>query len=411
MQQKLNFGFEGDYYVYALKDPRNNQEFYIGKGKGNRLKSHLNNKSIKTQANLPKYLKIQDIQDHGLDVITEIIADNLNEETAFNIEELIIYKLGRQVLGEGNLLNYMRGGDQGKDESIFYDKRPNIKIDLNTLSKASQKKFSSYKKVSSIIHLNEIQRKFKIYTYDNAGLLLSIDTVKCFFNKNKNIHLFPAIIIEKLPIFFAGLVYSKYPIQNFFLPSMVDYTTKKSRILTEFLFESEFLRKLDKYIITKKEFEMALKSDETIRLTASYLVPNLTLTTYYSNGSKKELQSLIIEPNLRNKAFLSESKFWNSQENLLSNRKYDRNGDIIIDDKFNSSGTLIHSIIKEDDKSQFREFFNNGNLKSRTTTYKENSGFITIDKYYECGQLNILYGENSQGVFYEKYQQKKQRHC
>ena len=35
----------------------------------------------------------------------------------------------------------------------------------------------------------------------------------------------------------------------------------------------------------------------------------------------------------------------------------------------------------------------------------ENSGFITIDKYYECGQLNILYGENSQGVFYEKYQQ------
>lgn len=405
MQQKLNFGFDGDYYVYALKDPRNNQEFYIGKGKGNRLKSHLTNNSIKAQDNLPKYLKVQDIQNQGLEVITEIIADNLDEKTAFNIEELIIYKLGRQVLEEGDLLNYMRGGNQGKDESIFYDNKPNIEIDLNTLSKASRKKLSTYKKVSNIIHLNKIQHKFKIYTYDEVGLLLSIDTVKCFFNKNKNVDLFPAIIIEKLPIFKAGLVYSKYPIQNFFLPSIVDYTTKKSRILTEFLFESEFLRKLDQYIKTKKDFEMVLKSGKSIRLTASYQIPDLVLTTYYSNGSKKELQRLIIEPNLGNEPFLSESKFWSSQEILLSNREYDRNGDIIIDNRFNNSGKLTHSRSKEDDKTQFKEFFNNGNLKSRTTTYKENSDFITIDKYYECGNLNIIYGKNSQGVFYENYQQ------
>ena len=29
-------------YVYVYIDPRNNEPFYIGKGKGNRLFSHLN---------------------------------------------------------------------------------------------------------------------------------------------------------------------------------------------------------------------------------------------------------------------------------------------------------------------------------------------------------------------------------
>lgn len=28
------------YYVYCLVDPRNNQTFYIGKGKGNRIFAH-----------------------------------------------------------------------------------------------------------------------------------------------------------------------------------------------------------------------------------------------------------------------------------------------------------------------------------------------------------------------------------
>ncbi len=37
------------YYVYCLVDPRNNQTFYIGKGKGNRIFAHRQAKTLKNK--------------------------------------------------------------------------------------------------------------------------------------------------------------------------------------------------------------------------------------------------------------------------------------------------------------------------------------------------------------------------
>ena len=46
-----------DYYVYMYIDPRNNQEFYYGKGKGKRKLSHLRKTSDSKIANRIKAIR------------------------------------------------------------------------------------------------------------------------------------------------------------------------------------------------------------------------------------------------------------------------------------------------------------------------------------------------------------------
>jgi hypothetical protein len=55
---------ENDYYVYMYIDPRNNQEFYYGKGKGKRKISHLKGTS---DSDLTKRIKA--IRKAGLEPI------------------------------------------------------------------------------------------------------------------------------------------------------------------------------------------------------------------------------------------------------------------------------------------------------------------------------------------------------
>jgi len=50
------------YYVYALVDPRNNEIFYIGKGKGRRAWDHLREKTVESSCNSYKFNKIQKIR-------------------------------------------------------------------------------------------------------------------------------------------------------------------------------------------------------------------------------------------------------------------------------------------------------------------------------------------------------------
>lgn len=71
------------YYVYELVDPRNNQPFYVGKGKGKRVTLHLLEKSHSVGVNE----KIQDIRKNNQSPIVRIIAENiLDEKLAYDIE-------------------------------------------------------------------------------------------------------------------------------------------------------------------------------------------------------------------------------------------------------------------------------------------------------------------------------------
>ena len=65
------------FYVYGLKDPFTNKYFYIGKGKANRVFSHVNQK-IKRGIDDPKYEKIQEIRSQGGKVKIDIIRHGLD---------------------------------------------------------------------------------------------------------------------------------------------------------------------------------------------------------------------------------------------------------------------------------------------------------------------------------------------
>jgi hypothetical protein len=89
------------YYVYALKDPSNNEVFYIGKGKDNRIFDH-----VVEDINLEKakIAKILEIQSKGNEVIREIIHFGLSENEALAAEATLI-----NYVGINNLTNQVVG--------------------------------------------------------------------------------------------------------------------------------------------------------------------------------------------------------------------------------------------------------------------------------------------------------------
>jgi len=81
------------YYVYQLVDPRNNQIFYIGKGKGSRAYSHA--KFQDGNENFHKNRVIQKILSTGQQPIVEFLHTNINDESdAYLLEEKEIACIG-----------------------------------------------------------------------------------------------------------------------------------------------------------------------------------------------------------------------------------------------------------------------------------------------------------------------------
>lgn len=91
------------YYVYQLVDPRDNQPFYIGKGKGRRAYSHL--RENPDTRNQYKENKIAAIRKDGYEPIVEMIAENIIDEgLAYSIEEQLIARYGRKGYEKNGIL-------------------------------------------------------------------------------------------------------------------------------------------------------------------------------------------------------------------------------------------------------------------------------------------------------------------
>ncbi len=103
------------YYVYQLVDPRTNKPFYIGKGRGNRMYSHLAEakRGRHKWSNILKCERIQSILRQGCE-ITYKVESRLSESKALQKEKQLLERYGLIVNDTGILTNIRKSGQHHK---------------------------------------------------------------------------------------------------------------------------------------------------------------------------------------------------------------------------------------------------------------------------------------------------------
>ncbi len=86
-------------YIYVYIDPRTDQPFYIGKGKGGRLFSHLDDRS-----ETEKVARIDELRALGMEPRIDLLRYGMTEAEATLVEAAAI-----DLIGTGNLTNMMSG--------------------------------------------------------------------------------------------------------------------------------------------------------------------------------------------------------------------------------------------------------------------------------------------------------------
>lgn len=135
------------YYVYCYKDPETMEPFYIGKGKWDN-KRHLDHlravKNGRSTDNHMKDMKIKSILDNGLIPAIEIIQKDMDEESAYTLEETLIAKYGRRIDESGILMNILTDSrppsHKGKTKSKEHRQRLSEAHTGKVLSKETKRK-------------------------------------------------------------------------------------------------------------------------------------------------------------------------------------------------------------------------------------------------------------------------------
>ena len=180
------------FYVYLLIDPITNQPFYVGKGKGDRAKSHLRPSNLQSVS--LKNNKIKSIQTQNREPEIQYIAENLTEKEAWTLEIAKISEYGRINLGTGILCNHTDGGDGPANRSPWNKGK---KFSDETRKKMSKSRKNSetamacaYKNISKMITQNTGKKrpehsKFLKENNHNKNKVLT-ETPQTWVNKKTN---------------------------------------------------------------------------------------------------------------------------------------------------------------------------------------------------------------------------------
>ena len=101
------------FYVYQYKDPTTLIPFYVGKGCRNRADRHLYH--VKNGTHQNKYFAnvVRSIWVRGEQPVLEKVADQLQEQEAYDLEHRLIKQLGRRLYEEGGVLTNLTLGGAG----------------------------------------------------------------------------------------------------------------------------------------------------------------------------------------------------------------------------------------------------------------------------------------------------------
>ena len=107
-----------NFYVYVYIDPRSHQEFYYGKGQGDRKLAHLYDDGDSEKTKI-----IKEIRRKGFEPIIKVIARGLTEEQALIVEKTLIWKLGRNLTNKssGHFSNNFRPHNTFHKDLFNYD--------------------------------------------------------------------------------------------------------------------------------------------------------------------------------------------------------------------------------------------------------------------------------------------------
>jgi len=125
-------------YVYIYIDPRNGEPFYIGKGQGNRIFTHLGD-----QSESEKVAKITEIKHYGLEPIIDILRYGLTESEASLVEAAAI-----DLLGKAKLTNRISG----------YHRSSFGRISSHDLIEISKAKFVDVRHKAILFTINRLYR-------------------------------------------------------------------------------------------------------------------------------------------------------------------------------------------------------------------------------------------------------------
>jgi len=382
-----------EYYVYGLIDPRDNQYFYIGKGKGKRYLSHL--KPKKFDLNFQKNNRIKEIQEIGLEVKIEILFPNLDENTAFELERIVVYKLGREAFAEGILTNIAPGGQWKPGDNMFYAETYQPNFDINKLDFVAQLKFNEIPILSEFDYLNTSKKEQIIYKYNLEGVLEKSECLTTFFSydiegkrtydiRGRQIELIKAIRENDLPVYSHYSIYSKYKYDNLYISKKIPFE--------EFdVIDERFNKDFDKRDKESNKFIMKFFVGSVLRLKLEKDNDIISLFSFYPLGNKKALKKV------KDKEQNETAYYWFKNGNLRMKKELLDNNQDFIRTSYYESGKLFIRTNRTNKNEISERWFENGNKKIE---FKKDIGYIHYNEAGKKIKIDYLFDENIEEDLY-----------